>query len=249
MNEIGSSIAIAIHQNDNIVSSLISAIEENLPYAEIELNDLKIDEYRQIILNIQNIINTENFGRKIIKSIFEEISTYLGTDSFLIQSNIYLRASRPQQSIGQENIGWHRETFYGSNMQKAVNVWTPIKGLNSNNTLQYIPDSHLIPEENIIIKKDKDTFTKRYSAGHKLGFQYEPKKIVDGVDFSTKKKLQVPYGGSAIFDGNLIHGAAENNSSDIRFSVDFRILRKKDYTSENKKYHYSSGKPYFEELD
>jgi len=59
----------------------------------------------------------------------------------------------------------------------------------------------------------------------------------------------VPEKSSAIFSGNLIHGAAINLDSKIRFSVDFQIIRETDYSLDNKQLHYSSGRPYFVACD
>ena len=113
-------------------------------------------------------------------------------------------------------------------MERAINIWTPIKGVDSKNTIQYVPDSHLIADRDILTEKISDQYTAKFSDGHKLGFQYEPKKIIGGVNLQ-RKKLLVPHGSSAIFDGNLIHGAAENMSKSIRFSVDLRVIRKSGF--------------------
>ena len=64
-----------------------------------------------------------------------------------------------------------------------------------------------------------------------MGFQYSPKKIIGGVDLANVEKMDVNLGYSSIFSGNLIHGAAMNESKKIRFSCDFRIIRKKDYSN------------------
>ena len=38
-----------------------------------------------------------------------------------------------------------------------------------------------------------------------------------------------------VFSGNLIHGAAKNNSDEIRFSIDFRILPFRYYNANLKR--------------
>ena len=134
-------------------------------------------------------------------------------------------------------------------MEKSINCWTPLKGVTKNNTLKFIPESQNLKDSEIIVKKEKSKSTKQFSSGHKLGFLYQPKRITSGVDFSKKKNLIVPYGNTAIFKGNLIHGAAQNNSKNIRFSIDFRIIREKDYKSNSKQFHFSSSKPYFIKYD
>ena len=134
-------------------------------------------------------------------------------------------------------------------MEKAVNVWTPLKGVSKTNTLRYIPESHLIPDSDILTSKKEDSYTQRFSDGHKLGFQYAPKTIKSGVELNDDKPMIVDNHSSAIFSGNLIHGGAINHSDEIRFSIDFRIIRSKDYNKEkNTQLHVSSSKPYFQEM-
>ena len=215
IENLGSSIYLATHKDENLIAAIENTITTHLDADENQLNNLSFDKYRQKILNIQDLLNSQDFGRKIVRSIFLPLCSYLSTDKVLIQSNIYLRASRPAKPSEQESIGWHRETFYGANMERAINIWTPIKGVDSKNTIQYVPDSHLIADRDILTEKISDQYTAKFSDGHKLGFQYEPKKIIGGVNFAKKKKLLVPHGSSAIFDGNLIHGAAENMSKSI----------------------------------
>lgn len=247
-SKVNSSIAIAQHDSTYPRREILEIIEHFFPSDESESINMELHDYRKLMLLTQNELNAENAGQKIVQAIFPALSAYLNSDEILVQSNVYLRASRPSKFLDQESIGWHRETFYGANMDKAFNIWTPIKGVNKENTLQYVPESHLIPENEIIIKQQDDKNTQQFSDGHKLGFQYKPKRIVGGVDFSSKKRMEVPINSSAIFSGNLIHGAAENYSSNIRFSIDFRIIKKVDYSLENKQFHISSGKPYFEQF-
>jgi len=245
-----SSIVIAKHKNIRIINLI-----RNIIKSEIKLENkflrLSNKKYRSFILDIQNELNNKEYAIQIVKQIKSEICEYLRTKSFLIQSNLYLRATRPvkegtvNKGINSESIGFHRETFYGSNMEKSINIWTPIKGVNNKNTLRYIPESHLIKEDDIKTVNIINRSVTKFSSGHKLGFQYSPKKIIGGVDLKRNKKMNVKLGYSSIFSGNLIHGAATNKSKKIRFSCDFRIIKKKDYSSKNKDFHFSSGKPYF----
>jgi len=132
-------------------------------------------------------------------------------------------------------------------MGKRINCWTPVQGVTEDNTLRYVPERHLIPDEKIGVSKEVSGSTERFSAVHKLGFQYAPKKIVSGVDLSNASKLIVGDVESALFSGNLIHGAAVNKSKSILFSVDFRLIRKADYRLDNKRHPITSSQPYFVE--
>lgn len=243
-----SSILIAHHKTPSLVSGLRKVLDGVFDKPEDYYKNLPVDEYRETALQAQEEMNKHDMAAKVSKEIIEDLTSYLQTDEFLIQSNAYLRCSRPSLPTKQEAIGFHRETFYGANMEQAVNVWTPIRGVTKENTLQYIPESQLIPEDQIITTSEDDEYTERFSAGHKLGFLYKPKDIVSGVDLTKKQPMIVPEYATSIFSGNLIHGAAENYSDRIRFSCDFRIIRKKDYSNENKQFHVASGKPYFVEF-
>ena len=245
-----SSIVIANHDDKNLLSNLLNIIEQTFDNKDSFYFDLPSEEYRRLMIEAQKNLNDHCAASLICKNILPELENYLETTKFLIQSNVYLRASRPSKDPKSESIGFHRETFYGENMEKAVNVWTPLKGVSKTNTLRYIPESHLVPDSDILTSKKEDSYTKRFSDGHKLGFQYAPKTIESGVNLNDDKPMIVKNHSSSIFSGNLIHGGAINNSDSIRFSIDFRIIRCGDYNMyQSKRSHFSSGKPYFIEMN
>ena len=240
----GSGIELVEHQSD-IVEIIGGTIREHFTAPDNHYISMDLDAYRLMMVAAQDQLNQEDAVIKITASIYPALVKYLETDAFLVQSNLYLRASRPEKPWEQENIGWHRESFYGPNMSKAVNIWTPIQGVDERNTLKIIPGSQAIPDDSIHLRAQESESTAQFSAGHKLGFNYRHKIIEGGVDLTTAEPLLVDVGFSAIFPGNLIHGAAKNDSINIRFSVDYRVIRRSDYSATNKKFHFSSGKPYF----
>lgn len=164
----------------------------------------------------------------------------------MIQSNVYLRATRPAISGVTENIGWHRESFYGPAMEESINFWVPVANVSVENVMHYIPESHIIPDADIETESVNDASVERFSAGHKIGLLYAPKEIVSGVDLNVSKPFCVLPGEVAIFAGALIHGAAANRSADIRFSIDFRLIAEESLSAT--KEHFASGKNYFEYL-
>lgn len=131
---------------------------------------------------------------------------------------LYLRAARPNTE-GQEAVGWHREEMYGA-PKGTMNFWMPIWGVTRENTIKYIPGSE---DAEIVTDDGFSSVVTKGSDGNEIGLLYAPKYIASGVDFSTAKPLEVPYGYGVVFSGSLIHGASENRGEDIRFSVDFRI--------------------------
>jgi len=242
-----STINIVRHQDD-VHTRLAAVIEAIFPLPEEDYLAMGLEDYRTLMLKAQSKLIEGNFVSRVIISIKADLESYLATDRFLVQSNLYLRAARPGMPRHYENIDWHRESFYGPNVEKSVNIWTPIRGVTLKNSLRYIPNSHTIPDEQIITYNEGSTVTPKYSAGHQLGFNYDPKVIRSGVDLSQAATMVVPEKSIAIFSGNLIHGAAINLDTKIRFSIDFQVIRKSDYSSSNKNFHFSSGKPYFIDL-
>ncbi len=111
-------------------------------------------------------------------------------------------------------------------MKYGINIWIPLLNVTPLNSLQYVPESQNIPDANIetINEGEKSSTVAKHSSGHKIGLLYDVKTITGGVDFSNIKRISLPEDHYVIFDTNLIHGAASNESTDIRFSLDFRVL-------------------------
>ncbi|MBX3503316.1 MAG: phytanoyl-CoA dioxygenase family protein [Alphaproteobacteria bacterium] len=208
--------------------------------------DMAADVYRALVAEAQDELNRRQMARRLADDRRAELAAILGTDAILIQTNLYLRATRPRSASGQEHIGWHRESFYGPDMDASVNFWVPIRNVSVDNAMRYVPDSHLIPDDAIQTVQEDSADVARYSVGHWIGLLYAPKRIVGGVELSSSRPLVATSGEAAIFSGALIHGAAENRTEQIRFSVDFRAIAQCNLATD--KHHYTSGKSYFERL-
>ena len=242
-----SGILFAEHVQKGIILDISNEISRHFPKSTDHYNELDLYEFRSIVADCQNSLNAQNYTRLICENIKSYIIDYIDEDRFYIQSNLYLRAARIFTGHKNEVIDWHRETFYGANMERSINIWTPIKGVDRDNTLRFIPFSQEIGEEDIITSQTEDLVTRRGSDGHKIGLLYAPKTIISGVNLENSVAMIVPDFYSSIFPGLLIHGAAINKSNNIRFSVDFRILPARYYKAElSKSFHFSSNKPYFE---
>ncbi len=205
------------------------------------------DAYRTLVAEAQDELNRRQLARRLAEDRRAALAAVLGTEAILIQSNLYLRATRPKiSSSSQEHIGWHRESFYGPDMDASVNFWVPIRNVSVDNAMRYIPDSHLVADEAIQTVQEDSADVARFSAGHRIGLLYAPKRIVGGVELTAHRPLVVASGEAAIFSGALIHGAADNRSDQIRFSVDFRAIAQCNLATD--KHHFTSGKSYFERL-
>lgn len=208
--------------------------------------EMDADAYRGLVLAAQEELNRRQFTRRLAEDRRDVICEVLDTERPMIQTNIYMRGTRPSIIGVQEHIGWHRESFYGPDMDQSINLWMPILNVSADTVMRYIPDSHLIPDAGITTHSQPDDSVQRFSAGHKIGLLYAPKEITAGVDLSVSKPFCVLPGEVAIFAGHLIHGAAANQSDKIRFSMDFRLIAEESLSSA--KEHFASGKPYFEAL-
>ncbi len=241
-----SAIAISTLTNRGLLDEVQGVVKFFFDWPAAHYRDMDTGAYREIVVQAQEELNRRGLPHRLADDRRAELARILGTPDIMVQTNLYLRAARPGIRNAQENIGWHRESFYGPDMAASVNLWMPVMNVTAANSLRYVPDSHLIPEDQIEIRQEDDGSVARFSAGHKIGLLYAPKHIVGGVDFSTQRTLVTVPGEIAIFAGNLIHGAAENHSDALRFSVDFRLIAADQLKSS--KFHFSSGKQYFEPL-
>lgn len=244
-----SSVEILQHNDKECLESIKKDIA-GLIFSNDYMN-YDLDEYRKIILNYQKILIENNTQKRIFVSIKKGIDEYFNNKEILIQSFLYLRSTRPisaKTPHKMESIPFHRESFYGDIQKKVFNIWTPIYGEVTPKALMYIPESQKIPDETIKTETEIDKFTKKNSYGHKLGFLYQPKNIIGGVDLNKVETMVTNFYNSALFSGNLIHGPCQNTSSQLRVSIDFKIIKKEDYDKSLDKEHVTSKKYYFEEL-
>jgi ectoine hydroxylase-related dioxygenase (phytanoyl-CoA dioxygenase family) len=241
-----SAIVISRLANSGLLAELQGVVERFFPRPTEHYVAMTADAYRALVAEAQDELNRRQMARRLAEDRRAELRAILGTDAILIQTNLYLRATRPNSTSDQEHIGWHRESFYGPDMDTSVNFWVPIRDVSADNAMRYVPDSHLIPDDAIATVQEDSADVARFSAGHRIGLLYAPKRIVGGVDLATNRALLARPGEAAIFAGALIHGAAENRGERIRFSVDFRSIAQGNLATD--KPHFTSGKSYFERL-
>lgn len=234
--------------NAEVLRHLRSILSQHFVHSTSHYEQLDDERFRLLVSGCQEKINEEKMHIRFCRSHSSFIERML-KGPFQIQSNCYLRATRPIEGRVQESIGFHREIFYGPEIMKyAFNLWVPIQNVVPKNSMFYVPLSHHLPDSKIKTASIStlDSSVKRFSSGHKIGLLYSPKQIVEGVDFSKKRRLVTKKDHFALFPGDLIHGSAQNKSNHIRFSMDFRIVAEtylEKFTS--KKNHFSSNSPYF----
>ena len=102
-------------------------------------------------------------------------------------------------------------------------------GYSKENSMKIIEGSHKIPDEKIKTKKlnSLQSGIKKNSSEHKLGLAYNPKVILSGVNLRKAKRSNLKTGQIMFFSSNLIHGNGVNYKNDIRYSLDFGLIKKK----------------------
>lgn len=213
---------------DNLLAELNGLIDFFFPHPACGYQSMQTDAYRKIASRCQWEMNMRTIHFRFTDAYRSFLESLLPGAKELQTQMIRLRAVRPHMEGVQENIGWHRESQYngpGRSMGPSgeINVWVPLRNVNVNSALQYIPGSDKIPDENLVTEDKVHYGTPPGSYGFDLGLLDVEKKIVGGVDFSKALPLAVLPGEAAIFDGRLLHGSGNNYSDAIRFSVDFRV--------------------------
>ncbi len=223
-------------KDPNIYKMIRKIIDENFNKSTKFYNNLKLNNFRKIVLKCQNEIIKKNIHKKFALSEFKTINKLLDGDTPLYETQLFLRAVRPVSKTGSgEALGWHRETFYSNHqfIKHGINIWFPIKNVNKQNTLKYIHNSHLIDDEKIIRRKirmsklqKKNNPNKKFSTAHKLGLVYHAKKIISGINLNNTRKINIPEKSYTLFSAMLVHGNSQNVSNKIRYAIGFGFIPK-----------------------
>lgn len=231
-----------------------AVVDRHFPVGEEErFNRMSVEEFHECVYLAQRDINAENIQDRIYhheRSVFHRV---IGPH-LMRESVCFLRAVRPsrkQYPSTSEAVGLHRETMYSdtpTDLANCINMWFPIRGVTPSSSLKYIPNSHLVPDEDLQVQSDLEApRVKKHSTGHKLGFLYAPKKIVGGVDLENLQTFNVAYGEYVLFSALLVHGAAANLGSQIRFSLSMAIVPQAEVVV-NKSYFAADGNSHYEKF-
>lgn len=222
-------------------------VKKHFPKSTEYYCNMDTERFRKIALKCQKELSKKKIQEKFFNSEKKFLKKLCQNDEIWFESVIFLRVVRPMSiSKTKEELDFHRETFYNPYQYagKSINLWFPILNVNENNTLKYIPGSHLISDDKIIRrrvsmtkKRMKSNLTKRFSAGHKLGFIYHPMKIVKGVNIKKQKKMIIPDNHYSVFSSSLVHGNGTNYTKKIRFAMGFGLI-KKSLIKRNKPFHH-----------
>ena len=193
-----------IIKNDDVTLETFHAFVNN--------DDTKFD----IQFKLNKMIWDERLHEQIIKDNIKIYNKLIGRD-LDIQTQPYLRIARP--NCPQDNIGFHRDGFYGSSAYELSTV-IPLVDLNENSSLQIEPGSHTkgpIPVNKVV----SDTVVKG-DKKNQLGFQYAP-KIIDQDYEMNPMAIPLKFKEALSFGLGTIHGQEVNTDFVTRFSMDVRV--------------------------
>lgn len=213
---------------NSIRAIIVEALKAN--DVNVDASTFKLKDYHKFVASGElhnNVINiTRNlevsdfdFNIDLLAKRFGNILGYELTSwvEELQKSHIQIRISRPNSL----DINPPHRDGYLSYWEDIVNVWLPVEGCNEKSSLPVLPESHLLPENEILRTESK---------GAKInGNVYYVPCILETKTGPIYMMRPNPKEGEALlFTPFLIHGAAVNQNEDItRVSLELRFPKVK----------------------
>jgi len=211
--------------NAECINQIQDEVKSMFGMNPVEFHAQKIidNERLHFVKEAKDLIVKKSLVKNLLQANTDVFETLLGPD-IDVQSDIYLRVSRPNQE--SDFIDWHRDTFYG-NSHWELNLWFPVFPLEEGAGLVIADGSHLLPASNIRPLEEQNPFRKQVVKGsiaNELGYLYAPKcdDTMLEIDPSKIKLLAPKVGQFVLFFAHCLH-RAQNLSSKTRISIDVRI--------------------------
>ena len=212
---------IILHARQRLQKQLVSLLGKETSLEEYHLLADDDPFHTDIQIKMTDFFRKEKFGPSIISEQISFFHQFMGLD-LRVQANPYLRMTRPNKK--QDNIGYHRDTFYGGSPYE-LSVLIPFVELNEKNALKVMPGSHIFHENHFSTTQieNPDSAVKKGTAKHQLGFLYAP-KMMDPSTEEKMKPIPLKIGQALIFSLSIVHGSIENLSNWTRWSTDIRVM-------------------------
>ena len=207
----------------NIIIDALLANNIDVDKSKFKLKDyhkyITTNDLHNKVISITRNLETKDFDFDIdaLANRFGDILGFKLTSwvEELQKSHVQIRISRPSSL----DINPPHRDGYLSYWEDIVNVWLPIEGCNNKSSLPVMPQSHLLPENEILRTESK---------GAKInGNVYYVPCILETKEGAIKMIRPNPKEGEALlFTPFLIHGSAVNQNNDItRISLELRFPR------------------------
>ena len=225
---------INAHEFSDLLSGLTSSVEKIIKSElNIEVDNFKLENYHQLVTTDEDHIKVVSKTRDLFPSDFnfpieemiikfEDILGFKLTDINPYNNkrlHIIVRINRPESNDFNPPHKDIYEAFDGSGyIPQFLNLWIPICGVNGFSSLPVAPESHLIPENEII---------RTFEGGVVEGKKYRVRMIKEWAGSSKLIRADVKQGEVLFFSSHLIHGLAVNDQKDkTRVALEFRLFKK-----------------------
>jgi ectoine hydroxylase-related dioxygenase (phytanoyl-CoA dioxygenase family) len=185
-------------------------------YHEIADDDATHQNYQ---IHLTELFRKHRYAYHVLAAQDDFFRPFLGPD-LLVQIHPYLRMARPGKP--QDNIGYHRDTFYGASPYE-LSVWIPYVDLPAESSLSVLSGSHTRPESDFPVTQTQSAEVKKGSELHKIGFPYAP-KVMDADPLAGIQAVPVKAGQALIFSLATVHGSVLNAGPIARWSTDIRVV-------------------------
>ncbi|MBI3251410.1 MAG: methyltransferase domain-containing protein [Candidatus Andersenbacteria bacterium] len=179
------------------------------------------EQHTAIQDTLTRYIREESNLQQLVADNVRVFSELVGSD-MNVQTGPYLRIVRPGKA--KDNIGFHRDTFYGGSVHE-ISLVIPFVPLDAGNALKVQGGSHLVPEREIPLLQTKSEDVTKGSKKHGMGFLYAP-KVIDPSYKLSMQPVPLSLGQVLAFSLATLHGTEGNTSNNTRWSVDMRIVNR-----------------------
>ena len=177
------------------------------------------ETYIKVHLSLTDFFRKQQFPKKIISSELDTFQRLISPD-LCIQTNPYLRIARP--GIAGDNIGLHRDTFYGASPYE-LSVVVPYTDLDEGGALRVLSGSQGKPENEIRFHEVNVSGVERGSSRHLAGIPYIA-RVVEPEVASKAVPVPVTVGQVLIFGLATVHGQEINQGAGTRVTTDIRVV-------------------------
>jgi hypothetical protein len=185
-------------------------------YHEIADDDATHQQYQ---IQLTELFRKHRYAHRVLAAQDDFFRPFLGPD-LLVQISPYLRMARPGKP--QDNIGYHRDTFYGASPYE-LSVWIPYVDLPAESSLSVLSGSHIRPESDFPVTQTQSSEVTKGSELHKIGFPYAP-KVMDANPLANIQPVPVRAGEALVFSLATVHGSVLNAGPIARWSTDIRVV-------------------------
>lgn len=237
MFDLGSEITNLLIEKGFISEAVpLEALHKYLKPEDMVPDDLDLNPVTKQFYDTSERFRDIYFG--LIKHISEKFFDY----DFIFQEVPTIRFHPPVRfsEIRRSNTGlllnYHTDSVLGHPLQE-INCWLPVTKCYGNNALQVSSLENGIDALSQLSKEfdfDEEVF-------HTQGREYMVSKMQTDDDYikfivDACQPVNMEYGEVIFFDPRCMHGTAENNESDTRISLDFRLIPLEAYNNLSRAY-------------